>query len=162
MPELTFLIFWIFLLFFFWNFLAQFEYVRNSGLKFFSLFFSVSHPVLAKNYAGMRFFNFLNFFTIFLGIFLPGSCINGIQDYDFFFSFSAYLVPFWLKILPEWGFLIFWFFFYFFRNCLLGSIMNGIREENFFLAFSAYLIPFWLKIMPERGFWIFWIFLLFF
>ena len=39
-----------------------------------------SHPVLAKNNAGMRFFNFLNFSATFFGIFLPGSSMNGIRD----------------------------------------------------------------------------------
>ena len=128
MPERSFLIFWIFLLFFsefscpgwvwteFWtkiffslsrpiasrfgykkwwkevfeffqifcyffqNFLARVENERNLRLKFFSIFFSLSHPVLAKNYAGKTFFNFLNFFAIFFGIFLPGSSINRIRD----------------------------------------------------------------------------------
>ena len=118
---------------------------------------------MAKNYAGTRFFNFLNFFTIFLGIFLPESSINGIQDEFFFFLFFGLSCPVLAKNIAGMRFFNFLIlFFLFFRNCLLGSIMNGIREENFFLAFSAYLIPFWLKIMPERGFLIFWIFLLFF
>ena len=43
----------------FWNFLARVEYEWNSGLKFFSLFLSLSYPVLAKNNAGKGFFNFL-------------------------------------------------------------------------------------------------------
>ena len=50
------------------------------GIKFFSLFLGLSHPVLAKNIAGKRFSNFLNFFAIFFGIFLPGSSMNGIPD----------------------------------------------------------------------------------
>ena len=164
MPEFTFLIFWIFLLFFlefsfpdrvwtkfgtkfffflflgqsqpvlaknnaekgfcnflnffcyfFRNFLARVEYEQNSGLKFFFfLFLSLSYSVLAKNNAGMRFFNFLNFFSIFFGIFLPGSSMNGIWDSIFFFFFSAYLILFGLKIMPEWGFLVLWNFLQFF------------------------------------------------
>ena len=55
LPERGFFNFLNFLLFF-WNFLARFEYERNSRIKFFSLFFSLSHPVLAKNYAGKMFF----------------------------------------------------------------------------------------------------------
>ena len=81
-PERGFLIFWIFLLFFFQNFLARVEYEQNSGLKFFSLFLGLSHPVLAKNNA-KRVFLFLifwNFFAIFVGIFLPGSSMNEILD----------------------------------------------------------------------------------
>ena len=43
-------------------------------------FFGLSHPVLAKNNAGKRFYNFSNFFTIFFGIFLYGSSMNGILE----------------------------------------------------------------------------------
>ena len=70
MPERGFLIFWIFCNFF-RNFLAQVEYEQNSGLKFFSLFLGLSHPVLAKKKAGKRFFNFLNFFCYLFHNFLP-------------------------------------------------------------------------------------------
>ena len=74
----------------------------------------------------------------------------------YFLSFSANLIPFRLKIMPQRGFLIFWIFLlFFFRIFLPWSSMNGIREFNFFFSFSAYLIPFWLKIMPERVFLIF-------
>ena len=66
MPDRGFLIFW----FFFRNFLPRVEYERNSGLKFFSLFLILSHPVLAKNNTGKRFFNFLNFFCNFFWNFL--------------------------------------------------------------------------------------------
>ena len=91
-------------------FLARVEYERNSGLTFFSIFLGLSHPVLARNNAGKRFFNFLIFISIFLGIFLRWSSMNGIRVQNFFFSFSAYLIPFWQKIMPERGFLIFWIF----------------------------------------------------
>ena len=47
------------------------EYEWNSGLKYFFLFLSLSHPSLNGNNAGMMFFNFLNFFAIF---FLEYSC----------------------------------------------------------------------------------------
>jgi len=79
MPERDVLIFEFFCEFF-RNFLAWVEYVRNSGLKFFSLFLGLSHPVLAKNNTGKWFFNFLNFFAISFGIFLPGSSMDGIRD----------------------------------------------------------------------------------
>ena len=91
----------IFFFYFFRNFLAWAEYERNSGLKFFSLFLCLSRPFLPKNNAGMRIFSFFNFFAIFLGIFLPGSSMNGIHEKIFFLSFSVYLVPFCLKIMPE-------------------------------------------------------------
>ena len=63
--------------------------------KFFLSFWAYLIPVLAKNNAGKRFFNFFDFFfSIFSGIFLPGSIVNGIQDQNFFLIFSAYLIPF--------------------------------------------------------------------
>ena len=37
------------------------------GAKFFSLFLGLSYPVLARNNAEKRFFNFLNCFAIFFG-----------------------------------------------------------------------------------------------
>ena len=51
--------------------------------KNFSLIPGLSHPVLAKNNAGKRFFNFLTFFAIFFVIFLPGSIMNGTRDKKF-------------------------------------------------------------------------------
>ena len=89
------------------NFLPRIEYKRNSGLKFFILFLRLSNPVFTKNNTGKRFFNCLNSFAICFGIFLPGSVMNGIRDENFFVSFSAYLIPFRLEIMPERGFSIF-------------------------------------------------------
>jgi len=53
---------------FFGNILAHVGLERNSGLKFFSLFLSQSHPGLDRNKAGMMFF-ILFFFCYFFGIF---------------------------------------------------------------------------------------------
>ena len=63
--------------------------------------------MLGENNVGKRFSNFLNFFTFFLGIFLPGSSMNGILKENFVFTFSAYLIPFWLKIMSGRGVIIF-------------------------------------------------------
>ena len=52
----------------------------GSKRSFFFLILGLSHTVLARNKARMMFFKFLNFFAIFFGIFLPGSCTNGIRD----------------------------------------------------------------------------------
>ena len=57
---------------FFRNFIARVQCKRNSGLKFFSPFLGLSHPVLARNIAWNRFFNFLNFFAFFFRKFLAG------------------------------------------------------------------------------------------
>ena len=78
-----------------------------SKVKFCFHFLSLSRPVLAKNNAGKRFYNFLNFFTIFFGIFLPGSSMNGILELNFVLNFSAYLDPFWQKIMLGRGFIVF-------------------------------------------------------
>ena len=63
----------------------------------FSQFLRLSHPDLARDNAGERFFNFLNFFNIvfaiFLGIFFPGPSMSGISELKFFLSFSAYHIP---------------------------------------------------------------------
>ena len=123
------------MLFFFWNFLARDEYERNSGLNFFSLFLHLSHPILNKNNAGKSFFNFLNFLAIFFGISFPGSSLNGIQVLNFFLSFSAYLIPFWLKKMQERGFLIFWFLFYFFQNFHARVEYEWNSGLNFFFLF---------------------------
>ena len=70
MLEWGFLFFWIFLLFFFWNFNPRVDCERNLGLRFFFLFLGLSYPVLAKTNARMRFFNFFNFFCYFFRNFL--------------------------------------------------------------------------------------------
>ena len=72
--------FYLLFCYFFRNFLARVENERNSGLNFFFLVLGLSHAVSAKNNVGQRFFNFLNFFTIFFGIFFPGSSMNGILE----------------------------------------------------------------------------------
>ena len=113
---MTFCNFLNFFTIFFRNFLAGVVYERNSGLKFCFPFFSLSHPVLAKNNAGKRFYNLLNFFTIFFEIFLPDLSVNGIRDWNFVFSFSAYLVLFSQKIIPGRGFINFWIFLLFFSE----------------------------------------------
>ena len=141
MPERDFLIFGFFQLFFS-NFLARVGYEQNLGLKFFSLCLGLSHPVLAKNNAGKRFFNFLNFFAIFFEFFFPRPSMNGNRDKISFFSFSAYLLPFWLKITPERDFLIFCFlFFYFFRNFLSWAEYERNSGQTFFSLFPGQSHP---------------------
>ena len=115
LPEIGFLIFWMFSLFFS-KFSGRCRVWTEFGPKiFFFLFLGLSHPVVAKNIARKRVFNFMNFFAIFFAIFFLGLSMNEIRDYNFFFlSFSAYLIPFLLKIMPERGFFNFFNFFLFF------------------------------------------------
>ena len=134
MPERGILIFLIFY-YIFRNFLARVEYERNSGLKYFSLFFVVSHSALARNNAGKRFYNFSKFLNIFFGIFLPGSSMNGIRDKKFFSSFFRPIsFPFSLKIMLESGFKIFWIFLLFFSEFSCpGRVWTEFGTKFFFL-----------------------------
>ena len=84
MPERVFSISWIFS-YFFRNFLPRVEYKQNSGLKFFSLFLHLSHPILARNNAGKSFFNFFDFFFLFFTEFYcPGRVWTEFWSKNFF------------------------------------------------------------------------------
>ena len=105
----------------FLNFFFKFSWLGWVGTEFgfkilFHSFSVYLIPFWLKTMPLRVFFNFLNFFAIFLGIFLPGSGWNGIWDYNFFLSFPGYLGPFWLKIMLERGFLIFLIFLLFFSE----------------------------------------------
>ena len=135
-------------------------YERNSGVKVCFHFFGLSHPVWAKNNAGKRFYNFLNFFAIFFGIFLPGSSMNGILEWNFFFTFSVYLIPFSEKIMPGRGIIIFLLFF--FRNFLARFEYERNSGVKFCFHFFGLSHPVLAKKNAGKSFIIFWIFLLFF
>ena len=78
-------------LFIFSEFLARFDYERNSGIKFFYRFLGLSHPVLAKNIAGKRFFSFFEFFCYFFWNFLTRVKYErnlGIKFFSLFFGLS--------------------------------------------------------------------------
>ena len=80
----------------------------------FSLFRSLSQPILATNEAMMVFSKFLNFFAIFLELSITGRV--GTQRNDFFYllSFMAFPNLFWLVKKLRWCFLIFIIFMLFF------------------------------------------------
>ena len=125
------------------KFLPRVEYERNSKLNFFFLFFGLSDIVLAKNNARRRFFNFFDFFSTFFGNLLFRSSMNGIQDKIFFLYFLVHVIPFWLKIMLERDFLIFWIFLLFFSEFSCpGRVWMEFGTKIFFLSFSAYPIPF--------------------
>ena len=112
----------------------------------------------------MMFFNCLNFFAFFFfEISSPGLVGTEFRTNFFFFSFSAYLTPFWIEIMLERGFLIFWIFLLFFWNFHARVEYERNSGLKFFFSFSAFLIPVWTEIMPEWYFFnIFFNFLLFF
>ena len=150
-----FLIFWIFLLFF-----SELScpYEQNSGLKFFSHFLGLSHPVLAKKKAGKRFFNFLNFFAVFSQFSSPGRVWTEIRTKKFFYFFRPIS-----SVLAKNNARKRFFFSFFFWNFLARIEYEGNSGLKFFSLFLGLSHPpFWLKIMLERGFLFFWISLLFF
>ena len=115
---------------FFRNFLAWVKDERILGLKFFSLFFGQSHPVLEKNNARKRFFNFLNFFAIFFPNFLPWvEYERNSRLKKLFCRFLSLSYPVWAKNNAGKRFFSFLnFFAIFFRIFFSGSSMNGIRD----------------------------------
>ena len=131
---------------------------------FFFLFLGLYHPVSAKNTTGKRFFHFLNFFAIFFRNFLSRVEYERNSGLKYFLTFSAYLIPFWIKIMTERGFLVFWIslLFFFLKFSCPGRVWTEFGTKFFFFSFSASLNLFWIEIMPELTFLIFWIFLLFF
>ena len=101
----------------------------------------MSLPGLARNEAKKTFFDFLNFFTIFLLMILPRSCRNDTGNENFFFlSFLIYPGLDCLEMKLEWLFFFFNFlrFFTIFLGMLQpGSCRNSTGiEKKIFLFFS--------------------------
>ena len=67
----------------------------------------------------------------------PGRVWTEFRTKIFFLSFSPYLIPFWLKIMPEISFLIFYIFCYFFRIFLPRveyEWNSGLKFVSLFLS----------------------------
>ena len=110
-------------------FRSRVEYERNSALKFFSLFLSLFHPVLDRNIAGKRFFNFLNFFAVFFRNFLALFEYERNSVLKFFSLVLDLSHPVLAKSNTGKRFFIILNFFAFFSEIfLLGSSMNGIQD----------------------------------
>ena len=95
--------------------------------------------------------------------------MNGIRDLNFFLSFSAYLIPFWLKIMPRRGFFNFFqnflarveyernsglkFFFLFLdlSNPVLAKNNDGKRFFHFLISFSFFVMNFLARVEYERN-----------
>ena len=82
----------------------------------------------------MMFFNFLNSFWNFLA--RVGRERN--SERKFYLSFSSYLSPVWIEILPEWCFLTFRYFFW---NFLAQVRKEQNSEQNFFSLFPGLSQP---------------------
>ena len=135
MPEGGFLIFWIFLLFFFFEF-SRSGWVRTEfGSKiFFFLFLDLSQPGFDRDITKMKFSNFWKFFCYFFWNFLA----QVGTDFETIFFSSAYLNSVWIEIMPEWSFFIFSKFLLFFSEfSCLGWVQNS-RRIFFFLFLGIY------------------------
>ena len=107
------------------------------GTKIFSLFFIVPHPVLAKKIGRKWFYNFWTFFNIFLGIFLPGSSMNGIRDWNFFFfTFLAYIILILAKNIAGKRFFYFSNFLLFFSEFSCQGRVKTEFETKIFFSLS--------------------------
>ena len=128
---------------FFWNFLLRIGQERNGTIIF---IFSLSQPL--PTYFGVEWGSNVIFFLIFLlfcfGIFCYTSGRNGTERNGnfYFLSFPAFSSLLWLKMKPQWYFLIFLIFLLFFWNFLLrvGLERNGTIIFIFSLSqpFQAY------------------------
>ena len=136
MPGRGFIIFWIFLLFF-RNILARVEYERNSGVKFCFHFSGLSPPVLAKNNARKRFYNFSNFFTIFFRNFLARVEYERNSGVKFCFHFFSLSHPVLAKNNAGKMFYNFLNFFYYFFSefSFLCRVWTEFRSEILFSLF---------------------------
>ena len=129
--------------------------VRVGTTIFFSFFLDLSRPVLAWNEAWRVFFNFLNFFALFFGIFYSRS---GRMDRNNIF-FSLFLEP---VLAWNHAWMVFFNFFAIFLEFSIQGRVGRIGAINFFLSFSTCPDLFWLEMKPELCMSIFSIFLLFF
>ena len=107
------------------------------------------HPILASKEATTVFYNFLNFFAIFLEFSITLRVRAKQNDNFYFLSFSALSNLFWLEIMPYW-------FYDNFLTCFVISLEFSItcrvgteRNDNtYFLSFSSFSNLFRLEMKP--------------
>ena len=66
----------------------------------FSFFLGLFQPIMALNEAILAFFNFLNFFAIFLEFLIMRQEGTKRNDNLYFLSFFAFSILFWLEMMP--------------------------------------------------------------
>ena len=109
----------------------------------FSPFLGLVHLILAWNKATMVFFNFLDFFLIFLQFSITRRVGTKRNDNFYFPSFSAFFNLFWLEMKLQRYFLIFWIFYW---NFLLRVRLERNGTITFiFLPSHSFPIYFGLK-----------------
>ena len=134
MPERGFLIFWIFLLFFFRNFLPQAEYQRKSGQNFFfSLFRSIYSSFRLKVIPERDFLNFWFFFNFFRN-FLARAEYERNSGQEIFSSFFSLSHPVLAKNNARKRFFFFFliFFLFFLEFSCSGWVRTEFRTKFFF------------------------------
>ena len=89
----------------------------------------------------MIFFNFLNFFAIFLEFSIKRWVGTKRNDLFYFLYFSTISNLFWLEMKPKWYFLIFLNFLIFFRNFLLTVRSEGNGKKIFIFHFLGLSPP---------------------
>ena len=123
----------LFLFLFFSEFLARFDYERNSGIKFFSRFLGLSQPVLAKNNTGKRFFSFFEFFCYFFRNFLSRVESDRNSGLKFFTLFLGLFQPVLDRNKAGINFFIFLLFFLEFSYS--GQVWTEFGNKIFFSLF---------------------------
>ena len=120
----------LFTFLFFSEFLARFDYERNSGIKFFSRFLGLSHPVLAKNNAGKRYFSFFEFFCCFFRYFISRVEYDRNSGLKFFTLFLGLFQPVLDRNNAGINFFIFLLFFLEFSYS--GQVWREFGSKTFF------------------------------
>ena len=137
--------FWIFLLFF-----GIFYYSSGKDETkryfLFSLFLILFQPILVSNEAIKVFFNFLNFFAIFLEFSFTRRIRRKWNDIFYLLFFSAFPTYIGFKWSHEGVFKFFEFFWYFFGVFSITCRVMTKRKDNFhFLSVSWFPTDFGLK-----------------
>ena len=130
MLEIGFLIFGIVLLYF-----SEFSFLNRVRTEFRTkIFFSLSTPISSRfSYKKCR-KDVFEFCCCFFHNFLARVKYERNSGLKFFFSFSAYLIPFWRKIMPKRCFLIFWIFLLFYpKFSYPGLVWTEFGTKFFFL-----------------------------
>ena len=136
MQERCILLFWIFLLFF-----SEFSCLGHVWTEFvLKMFFTLSRPTsssFGKRYCREEVLYFFEFFYYFFRNFLaPVEYERNSRLKFFFLPFLAYLIPFWQKIMPGRGFIIFWIFLVFFSEFSCpGRVWTEFETKLFFPRF---------------------------
>ena len=131
--------FYEFCCYFFLEFSIMGRVGRNGSEQYvsLSLFLGLLQRTLDWKEAKMEFFNFLNFFAVFLEFSITRRVRTKQNDNFYFLSFSSFSNLFWLEMKPQWYFIIFWIFLLFFWNFLLRVVQE--RNGTTIFIFSLYL-----------------------